>query len=957
MSKYKETLNLPMTDFPMKGKPEREEEILSKWNQINVYEQLRGKPNRPEFILHDGPPYANGHLHIGHALNKILKDMVVRSQQMMGRNVHYVPGWDCHGLPIEWKIAEIHKEKGEHGSVDVLEFRGQCREFADKWFEIQREEFQRLGLIGDWNNPYKTMDYHSERVIAEEFLKFLMNGTLYRGSKPVMWSPIERTTLAEAEVEYKDIQCHTISVKFRINSSNYLDGAYAVAWTTTPWSIPSDQAVVYGEDISYGLYEVLDTPDECWAKVGDRYVLNDTTAAAMLKQARLDESQWKRVKTVTVDELNECDSVLHPLHGASGANGEWDEPRDFRVAEFVRDGEGTGFVHCAPSHGIEEFEFYRDLGMVNDMMTFNVMEDSSMREDMPFFGGTRIFNEKGKEGDTDKAVIDKLAEVGGLLARGRIKHSYPHSWRSKAPVIYRNTPQWFVSIDKKMEDGTSIREKALNSIERVNWVPESGRNRIQSMVETRPDWVLSRQRMWGVPLTCFVRKNSKMADPDYILKDESVNRRILEAFEKDGADAWYANDASFFLGEEYDAEDWEKMNDILDVWFDSGSTHAFVLNGKTADLYLEGTDQHRGWFQSSLLQSCGTRGDAPYREVLTHGFTLDKDGIKMSKSLGNIVSPNDVVKRYGADVLRMWVAQSSYEKDQRIGDDILKDTADRHRKIRNTIKFMLGNLKHMNESDRVEVSEMPSLERWVMHRLSELDAIVHEGYATYDFQKVMSELFDFCNLDLSAFYFDIRKDALYCDGNSKNRRASLTVMEFALDRLLHCFAPILPFTVEEAWMQRNEGSIHMNDFPEPSAWIDHELAHEWKRIREVRKVVLMCLESKREEKVIGSSLEASPMVIVDDEMLEILSNVDFADVCIASHVMVLGEVNGSHPLDDSFALPDVENVTVSFMKSDGVQCERCKKILLEVEFNKDNLCERCDAVMSGRELNDLTIST
>ena len=587
---YKDTLTLPETDFPMRaGLPKREPAWLERWEKIGVYDRLREKTGRPPFTLHDGPPYANGHLHIGHALNKTIKDMVVRSHQMMGYDARFVPGWDCHGLPIEWKIEEQYRKKGRNkDDVPVIDFRQECRKFAEGWIDIQREEFKRLGITGNWADPYVTMDFHAERVIAEEFMKFLMNGTLYQGSKPVMWSPVEKTALAEAEVEYHDKESFTIWVKFKVAepADSDLAGAMVVIWTTTPWTIPSNKAVVYGAEISYGLYEVTGTPDECWANVGDKYLLADNLAGDVMARARLDDSQWTRVRDVTQDELAGL-ALTHPLHGAEGGNGEWDDLRDFRAAEFVTDTEGTGFVHCAPSHGMEEYELYRDLGMLEQVITYNVMDDGGFRADLPFFGGKYILNRKGGEGDANKTIIDKLVEVGGLLARGKIKHSYPHSWRSKAPVIYRNTPQWFAAIDRKIDDGQgahgdTIRERALTSIDQlVKWWPQTGRNRLYSMIESRPDWVLSRQRAWGVPLTCFVKKGALPTDEGFLLRDASVNARIAEAFEAEGADCWYAEGAKErFLGNDYAADEWEQVFDVLDVWFDSGSTHAFVLRDR-----------------------------------------------------------------------------------------------------------------------------------------------------------------------------------------------------------------------------------------------------------------------------------------------------------------------------------------------------------------------------------------
>jgi isoleucyl-tRNA synthetase len=962
---YKDTLNLPQTDFPMRaGLPKREPQWLARWERLGVYDRLREKEGRAPFTLHDGPPYANGHLHIGHALNKILKDMVVRSQQMMGKDARYIPGWDCHGLPIEWKIEEQYRKKGKNkDEVNVIDFRQECRKFAEGWVDIQRSEFQRLGVTGKWENPYLTMNFHAERVIAEEFMKFLMNGTLYQGSKPVMWSPIEKTALAEAEVEYHDKESHTIWVKFRVVETGdaTLDSAHVVIWTTTPWTIPSNKAVVYGSDISYGLYEVTGRPEECWATIGDRYILADNLAADVMGKARLDDTMYRRLCDVTNDDLAKI-KLTHPLNGADGSEGEWDDIRDFRAADFVTDTEGTGFVHCAPSHGMEEYELYRDLGMLEQVITYNVMDDGSFRADLPFFGGKYILNRKGGEGDANKTVIEKLIEVGGLLARGKIKHSYPHSWRSKAPVIYRNTPQWFAAIDRVVGDdqddyGKTIRERALASIDQlVEWTPKTGRNRLYSMIEARPDWVLSRQRAWGVPLTCFTKKGALPTDADYLLRNEDVNARIAEAFEADGADVWYQEGAKErFLTGIVDPEAYDQVFDILDVWFDSGSTHAFVLRDREdgsedglADLYLEGTDQHRGWFHSSMLQSCGTKGRAPYRGVLTHGFTLDEKGMKMSKSLGNTIVPEQVVKQYGADILRLWVAQSDYSADQRIGPEILKGVADSYRRLRNTMRFMLGSLHDFSEADRIDPADMPELEQWVLHRLAELDARVRDGYTAYDFQGVFQAIFTFATVDLSAFYFDVRKDVLYCDGDTIERRAARTVLDILFHRLTTWLAPVLAFTMEEVWLERfggEDSSVHLIDIPEtPAAWLNPELAEKWAMIRRVRRVVTAALEVQRTEKVIGASLEAAPVLYLADQAVkDVLEQMPFADICITSDLTLSTDAAPS----DAFTMAEVEGIAVSFVKAEGEKCGRCWKILPDVGTHSHaGVCGRCDDALS-----------
>ncbi|WP_284262423.1 isoleucine--tRNA ligase [Roseicyclus amphidinii] len=964
---YKDTLNLPKTEFPMRaGLPKREPDWLARWEKIGVYDRLREKAaGRPPFTLHDGPPYANGNLHIGHALNKILKDMVVRSQQMSGRDARYIPGWDCHGLPIEWKIEEAYRAKGQDkDKIDVVDFRQECRRFAEGWIDVQREEFKRLGITGTWDKPYLTMDFHAERVIAEEFQKFLMNGSLYQGSKPVMWSPVEKTALAEAEVEYHDRQTDAVWVPFRVTSDGPLKDHDVIIWTTTPWTLPQNRAICFGPDISYGIYEITGRPAECWARIGDRYLLADKLAEEALGAMRLEPSMYRRLRDVTADELAAL-TCAHPLRGAEGAQGEWDYDVPLFAGDHVTDDAGTGFVHTAPSHGDDDFEIGRRHGLE---MTYNILDDSSYRADLPFFGGERIIKENGKPGNANKVVIDKLIETGKLLARRRITISDAHSWRSKAPVIRLNRPQWFAAIDREIggDDtyGKTIRERALTCInddKLVKFSPESGRNRLRSMMETRPDWVLSRQRAWGVPLTCFVKKGAAPTDPDFLLRDPAVNARILEAFEAEGADAWYKPGAKArFLGNEYDPEEWEQVFDILDVWFDSGSTHAFVLRDREdgsedgiADLYLEGTDQHRGWFHSSMLQACGTIGRAPYRGVLTHGFTLDEKGMKMSKSIGNTVAPQEVIDQYGADILRLWVAQADYTVDLRIGPEILKGVADSYRRLRNTMRFMLGSLADVTAADRIDPADMPELERWVLHRLSELDEVVRKGYAAYDFQGVFQALFNFATTDLSAFYFDIRKDALYCDGDTPRRRATRTVLEMLFDRLTIWLAPVLVFTMEEVWLERHPGeasSVHLQDFPEtPASWRDEALAAKWGYIRLVRKDVTAALELVRNEKKIGSSLEAAPIVYFagDAAMLEEVDFFDlggdsFADICITSDITIKrGRPEGAEKIDG-----DMMARYVVFHKADGEKCQRCWKILPDVGSHAHaGVCGRCDEAL------------
>ncbi|MDO5706369.1 MAG: isoleucine--tRNA ligase [Paracoccus sp. (in: a-proteobacteria)] len=958
---YRATVFLPETDFPMRaGLPAREPEWLDRWERLEIYDRLRAQSEgRAPFILHDGPPYANGNLHIGHALNKVLKDFITRSQQMMGRDARYVPGWDCHGLPIEWKIEEQYRNKGQDkDAVDPIDFRQECRRFADHWVGVQRDEFKRLGVTGKWDDPYLTMNYHAEAVIAAEFMKLLMNGSLYQGSKPVMWSPVEKTALAEAEVEYHDHTSHQVWVRFR--PVDGLDGASVVIWTTTPWTIPQNRAVAYGPGIAYGLYEITEVAESATAKAGERIVLADALAEAVLASAKV--AAHNRLRDVSADELSGV-TLVHPYRGIEGGNGEWDYDVPMLPGDHVTEDAGTGFVHTAPSHGDDDYLLAQAHGLP---MTYNVEPDGSYRADLPVFGGQAIILSDGKEGPANVSNIKALHGAGALLAKGKLKHSYPHSWRSKAPLIYRNTPQWFAAIDKPLADGMgeygdTIRARALASIDRlVKWTPQTGRNRIFSMVEGRPDWNLSRSRLWGVPLTCFVQRGTKPDDADFLLRDPQVNERIVAAFEQDGADVWYQDGfKAQVLDGIADPDDYEQVMDVLDVWFDSGSTHAFVLRDRAdgaadgiADLYLEGTDQHRGWFQSSLLQACATKGRAPYRGVLTHGFTLDEKGMKMSKSLGNTIVPAEVIQQYGADILRLWVAQVDYSADSRIGPEILKGTADSYRRLRNTLRFMLGALAGFTEAERVTPDDMPELEQWVLHRLAGLDHAVRRGYDTYDFQGVFQALFQFCTLDLSAFYFDIRKDALYCDApDNLRRRAVRTVMDLLFHQLVTWLAPILPFTMEDVWLARfpsDDDSVHLHDFPTtPADWLNEPLAAKWELVRRARRVVTAALEIKRTDKVIGASLEAAPVVHVrDDDTLAALKSVNFHDICITSDI---GLSNDPLPAE-AFRLPEIPGIGVVFEKAEGEKCQRCWKILPDVGSHAHpGTCARCDQVLSRAE--------
>jgi isoleucyl-tRNA synthetase len=943
---YSETLFLPQTAFPMRaGLPQREPQLLQRWNENKLYERLREvQKGRPRFVLHDGPPYANGNIHIGHALNKILKDLVVRSQGMLGFDSNYVPGWDCHGLPIEWKIEEEYRAKGKNkDGVPVVEFRRECRAFAEKWIDIQREEFKRLGVEGDWDHPYATMSFDAEAQIAREIMSFAESDQLYRGSKPVMWSSVERTALAEAEVEYHEKTSTTIWVRFRITDTldGDLDGASVVIWTTTPWTIPANRAIAFGSDIAYGLYEVTEAASDNWAKIGDRFVLADKLASDVFSAARV--TGYQRVKDVLPVMI---ERAAHPFRGLAGANGYWDFAVPVLPADYVTDDAGTGFVHTAPGHGADDYNTYLKHKAVFEAcgtkeVPHTVSPDSSYFPDVPFFAGERIYDDKGKDAGANEAVIGKMLEVGALVARGRLKHQYPHSWRSKGPLIFRNTPQWFIAMDKPLDDrGDTLRQRALHAIKTVEWVPETGENRITGMIENRPDWVVSRQRAWGVPIAVFVRRGT-----NEILKDQRVNAAIAAAFEKEGADAWYVDDGARFLkAGGHDAADFEKVADILDVWFDSGCTHAFALEkrpdltahrkvdgGPDQVMYLEGSDQHRGWFHSSLLESCGTRGRAPYDIVLTHGFVLDEKGQKMSKSLGNVVAPQKVIQDSGADILRLWVAASDYSDDLRIGPEILKTFVETYRKLRNTIRWMLGSLDHFREADKVPVAEMPELERFVLHRLAELDGEMREAYRDFDYKRVIALLNSFMTTDLSAFYFDVRKDALYCDPlSSRVRKSALTVIDLTFRCVATWIAPILAFTAEEAWLARypNAESVHLETFPDvPAEWRNEALAERWSKIRRVRRVVTGALEIERASKRIGASLEAAPVVHIGDEgLLNAVQGLDLAEICITSGIRV---EQGEGPAD-AFRLDDVKGVSVVPGLAEGRKCARSWKVSLDV---------------------------
>jgi isoleucyl-tRNA synthetase len=924
---YRATVFLPKTDFPMKaGLPEKEPTILAKWLGDGLYEKLRdARRGREKFILHDGPPYANGDMHIGHALNHILKDLVVRTQTLLGKDAPYVPGWDCHGLPIEWKVEEQYRAKKlNKDEVPAPEFRAECRAYAQHWVNTQREQLKRLGINGDWDNPYLTMDFQAEATIVTELLKFADSGQLYRGAKPVMWSPVEKTALAEAEIEYEDITSTQIDVAFEIveaPNAPELVGAHAVIWTTTPWTIPVNQALAYGPEVTYRECRLRDDD-------GRRFLVATELVAATGDRLGSELVPMRSVAGSTLDGA----IARHPLHHLGGF---YATPRPLLSGDFVTTDAGTGLVHMAPDHGEDDFALCKAHGIEP---VFAVLGDGTYRTDRPDWlwlqGQGNVISDKLN--NPEGAICTALREAGGLLAAAKFQHSYPHSWRSKKKVIYRCTPQWFIPMDQP-GDGESLREKAVAAIAATRFVPEKGRNRLGAMVEGRPDWVISRQRAWGVPITLFVNR----ATGQY-LSDPAVNARIIAAVREQGVDAWSEAAAQGFLGPDYALADYERVTDILDVWFDSGCTHAFVLESGRwpdlqwpADLYLEGSDQHRGWFQSSLLQSCGTRGRAPYGTVLTHGFTMDQNGRKMSKSLGNTTNPIDLMKDYGADILRLWAATVDFTEDHRIGKEILTGVADQYRKLRNTFRYLLGALDGFSEAERVAPAAMPELERWVLHRLAEIDAELRRASSDFDFNAYVTTISTFVNNDLSALVFDIRKDSLYCDAASHpTRRAYRSLLSALLDALTRWLAPVLVFTAEEVWTTSNPGSVHLAEWPAiDPAWHDPALGARWQQLRALRSLATMAIEPARRDKLIGSSLEARLTLAAAHADAALIASVDFAELCIVSDV-----VFDIDPALEAGAIVSVEKI-------DAEKCARCWRHLPDVN-EETGLCGRCDAVVA-----------
>ena len=902
----KENINLPKTTFSMKANlPAKEPKLIEYWNKINLYEKLRkSSKGKEKFVLHDGPPYANGNIHMGTALNKILKDIVTKFHQMDGKDSVYVPGWDCHGLPIEWKIEEQYKKnKKNKNDVPITEFRKECREFASKWIKVHKDQFKRLGVIGDWENFYSTMSFDAEAQIVRELGKFLTEGSLYRGYKPVLWSTVEKTALADAEVEYMDHTSDTIYASFPIKKTNLKDlkDCEIIIWTTTPWTIPANKALAFNQGLNYLILEIKDDNDFKNKKI----VVAKDLFETVIKECKIEN--YKKIKEFSGKEFSGT-VCSHPFLGVG-----YDYDIPMFEARFVTIEQGTGIVHCAPSHGPDDFDLCLNNG-IKAVETVN--DDGKYTSNIPNFEGIHIFK-------ANPIIIEKLKEQKKLLSNGKLTHSYPHSWRSKAPLVHRATPQWFISMESH-----GLRSKAIKAINKTAFYPSKGKERLKSMIETRPDWCVSRQRVWGVPLPIFVSKKD-----GNVLVDEEVIENIAKIYEKEGSDCWFSDEPQRFLGEKYKASEYEKLSDIVEVWFDSGSTHSFVLEKRDdlkwpASMYLEGSDQHRGWFHSSLLESCGTRGRAPFESILSHGFVVDGKGLKMSKSLGNAISPDEILKKYGADILRIWVASSNYDEDLRIDYSILEQNAEAYRKIRNTFRYLLGNLNdNFSEIDfeNLDIKKLPELEQYMLNKIYLLNDNFQKNFKSYSFHNLYKELLNFCTVDLSAFYFDIRKDTLYCDKiDSEKRKNCILVLNIILECLLKWLAPILSFTTEEIFsiINKNDKSIHLEKFVKvPNSWNNINLNEKWSILKKIRDNCNISIEEKRAEKIIGSSLEAKIEIKLKRKLYEIAKNIDFAELCITSEAQI----------SEDQKIP--EDISIITFKAEGEKCPVCWKI-------KKGKCER-----------------
>ena len=930
MNQFSNTIQLPETKFSMRANlSQNEPKWIKFWEEINVQNNIKNiNKNKKRFILHDGPPYANGNLHLGHALNKILKDIICRAYSKMGFDVDYIPGWDCHGLPIEWKVEEKYRKSGKNkDEVDQLKFRDECRKFAEKWIEIQTDEFKRLGINCDWTKKYTTMTNEAEAIIVSELIKFLMDGRLYLGHKPVMWSVVESTALAEAEIEYQEKKSNSIFVKFKIKNAkeNLFKDANIAIWTTTPWTLPGNRAIAFSDDFHYVIVSFDKDYTNINFKKGEKLIFS-----SLLFKKFCNDHEVNSFTILKELKANELDNVIceHPFFSIG-----YDYDVPLIKGEHVTNETGTGFVHIAPGHGIEDFELGKKF---NIKIPDTVNPKGVYFDSVPVFSGVHIFK-------ADKLIIDKLMELKMLIYCNDLNHSYPHSWRSKAPLIYRTTSQWFISMDEK-----NLRSSVMAEIKKVNWIPEGSKNRIRSMVSERPDWCVSRQRSWGVPITIFLDKRNNKP-----LLDKEVNKKIIELIKLHGTDIWFSGRNEVFLTSNYNPDDYTKVTDILDVWFDSGASHAFVLKNREifekADLYLEGSDQHRGWFQSSLLESCAIYNESPYKSVLTHGFVLDEKGKKMSKSLGNVISPDDVVKKYGADILRLWVATSNYNEDLKISYESLNRQTEIYRKIRNTLRFLLGNLKNWDENkEKVKHDELPELEKYIRYELYNLNKIVLESFRSYNFYRAFQLIANFCNNELSSLFFDTRKDILYCEPiNSYKRNSTRTVMVDVFKTLINWLSPVLVFTIEESWQcwleQNNietENSCHLIPYRNlPDTWDNKNLSKDWIIIKNIRKAVSNVIEKNRDQKILKSSLEAKASIFLADvSYLNVIKKINLSDILIVSEAIIVEKK------DETFIqFEEDKNISIKIELFDGKKCERCWKI-----FNaKENelICNRCDEVI------------
>ncbi len=910
---FKDTIFLPNTNFQMRGNLHlREPEILKYWNQIDIYNRSRSlRKGCKKFLLHDGPPFANGLLHAGHALNKCIKDVILRFKRMQNFDIEFIPGWDCHGLPIEWKIEESLKKKSKkRDDISVLEFRKQCSDFAKKWINLQKDGFQRLGVCADWENPYLTMNHNAEATVIRLLGRFIMDGSLYRGEKPVFWSVVEKTALADAEIDYIDKQSTSIYVAFKVKTSSldFLKDTYCVIWTTTPWTIPANRAISYSKNVNY-----------CLLKTKDK---NLVVAKDLLEDFRnITKLEFTILKEFSGNLLNNT-ICYHPLvkYGY-----EFDVPLIY--GEHVDIESGTGLVHTAPGHGIEDFNVCKKN---NIHVPRTVNESGIYYDNVPVFAGNHIFK-------VEPEILDKLNEVGALIFKTTIIHSYPHSWRSKAPLIFRTTPQWFISMD-----ATGLRDKALKEINNVNWIPKQGYNRIKSFIENRGDWCLSRQRVWGVPMALFVNKKT-----GELLRDKDIIERTAQIFEEEGSDAWFVKPAQDFLGEKYKAEDFEQISDTLDVWFESSSTYAYVIKKEDkdtkADLYVEGSDQHRGWFQHSLLNSCGVFDNAPFKAVLTHGFTVDEQGRKMSKSIGNTFNLEDIIKSYGADIFRMWVVCSDFTQDLKISKKIFNQLEEMYKKLRNTLRYMLGALAGYNsELEKIQYKDLNDLEKWILHRITVIQSELFDSMSSYNLSQYFNIVYNFCAGDLSSFYFDIRKDCLYCDGmDNLKRKGYRMVINILFNYITRWLAPVMVYTTEDAWLNyfEKKDSIHLQEFlVPPSEWKNESLNISMENVRIVRKIINAALENARKNKLIGSSLQAKVTLSAPNSLLYNRNATFWEEIAIASQF----EFCKDEDLINAFVLNDYPNIKVVISLAEGEKCERCWKIS---KLNDNKVCDRCQKVM------------